>query len=70
MGKWADEFREGQDSAKLKSGGDAILRALMAGIAIVAAWFAPFPMWAKVLLFFAVMFIIGIVVQLVSKARA
>ena len=69
MGRVADEFRAGQESAKFKGHGDAVFRAFLTAIASVAAWFSPVPLWAKVLIFFAVMFIIGIVVQLVNGGR-
>jgi len=67
MSQITDSFREGQESAKIKSRGDAILRAFLISLAIVAAWFSPVPIWAKFLIFLAIMFVIGIVVQLVTR---
>jgi hypothetical protein len=69
MGRIADEFRAGQNDAKLKSHGDAVFRAFLTAIAIVVAWFSPVPIWAKVLIFVGVMFVIGLAVQFVKIRR-
>jgi hypothetical protein len=60
----SEEFRAGQESPKIDSARDALLRAVLVAIAIAVAWVCPVPLWAKVLIFFGVMFVIGILVQL------
>jgi hypothetical protein len=59
----------GQRSAKIKSSGDAILRVILAGIALTAAILSPVAIWAKVLIFLGAMFFIGIAVQLAQRRR-
>ena len=61
MGKLADDFRKGEESAKIKSYGDGIFRAFILATATAAAWVSPFPIWGRVLVFIAIMFIVGII---------
>ncbi len=68
MGKTGDEFRAGRESARIKSRRDAVLRAILVGIAVVIAWIAPVSPDMKVLVFLGVMFVIGVVVQVMKGA--
>ena len=61
-----EEFRDGMESARIRSHRVGIFRALQVGVAVVAAWLSPVPWWAK-LVIFAV--IIGVVVQYREIAR-
>ena len=63
MGRVADEFRAGQKSAKITNYRDAILRAFLTLIAVAVAWVSPVQVWAKIPIFFVVLFIIGFAVQ-------
>jgi hypothetical protein len=69
MGRIQDEFRVGQESAKITSHGDAVLRAFLTVGAIAVAWLSPVPIWGKVSVFFGAMFIIGIIVQVLKGSR-
>ena len=42
MGKLADDFRKGEESAKIKSYGDGIFRAFILATATAAAWVSRF----------------------------
>jgi hypothetical protein len=44
---YRDEFRAGQESAKIKGYPEALGRAALTGAAIVIAVEAPAPIWAK-----------------------
>ena len=70
MGRVHDEFRAGQESAKIASPGDALLRAVLVGAAAAVAAFSPVPIWAKVLIFFLAMFVVGVVVQIFKRNRS
>jgi cytochrome c-type biogenesis protein CcmH/NrfG len=63
MGRWADEFRAGRESARIKSYGDAVRRAILVGVAGVIAWASPVSLGVKVLVFIGVMLVIGVVVR-------
>lgn len=64
------EFRAGQESAKITSFGDAQLRAVLVGSAIGVPLFLPVPIVWKVLIFFLLMLVIGVVVQIVKSNRS
>ena len=58
-----DEFRAGAESAKIRTHGNALVRAVQVGGAIAVALFTPVVWWGKLLIFLGVMFLIGVVVQ-------
>jgi hypothetical protein len=70
VGQFSDELEAGKQSAKIKSYGDAILRAILVGIALMVALLSSVAIWAKVLIFLAAMFAIGILVQLAQRRRS
>lgn len=63
MAKLSEEFRAGAESAKIRTYGNALTRALQVGGAIAAALFTPVVWWVRILIFLGTMFIIGVVVQ-------
>ena len=63
MAGLGDEFRAGEERAKLRTHGSALFRAVQVGVAVALALFSPVPWWAKILIFLGVMFLIGFVVQ-------
>jgi hypothetical protein len=64
-----EEFRDGMESARIRGHRGGIFRALQVGVAVVAAWLSPVPWWAKLVIFAAAMFIIGVVIQYREIAR-
>jgi hypothetical protein len=49
---------------RIRSTKGAIVRALIVGVAIVVAWNAPYEWYWRVAIFFAIMFLVGVVRQL------
>jgi hypothetical protein len=62
MGKLNDWYRAGLRSAKIKSHKDAFIRALQFWFSVWLAASFEVAWWLKVLIFLAVMFVIGVVV--------
>ena len=58
----------GQESEMKKASQEALGRAALAAVALVVAVLIPAPMWAKILIFFTVLFVAGIAIRM-SKAR-
>lgn len=53
---------------RIRSRSDAIIRAMVIGIAIVIAWNAPFEWYWRVGIFLGIMFVVGIVYPAVQLA--
>ena len=51
-----------------KAAREALGRAALAAVALVVAVYVPVPMWGKIMIFFTVLFVAGIVIR-VRKAR-
>ena len=62
-------LRQGEESAKIRSHGDAILRAMLVAAALVVAWISPVGWYWKIAIFIASMFVIGVVVQAFALRR-
>jgi hypothetical protein len=58
----------GQQSELAKAAQEALARAAIAAVALVAAVLFPVPMWARILIFFTILFAVGIAIR-VRKAR-
>jgi hypothetical protein len=58
----------GEQSELAKAAQEALARAAIAAVALVAAVLIPVPMWAKILIFFTILFVVGIAIR-VRKAR-
>ncbi len=56
------------ESELAKAGREALGRAALAAVALVIAVLIPAPMWGKILIFFTVLFVAGMVMR-VRKAR-
>lgn len=55
--------RQDQDTALRKASREALRRAALAVVALVVAVLIPAPIWAKILIFFTVLFVAGIVMR-------
>jgi len=58
----------GQESELARAAREALARAAIAAVALVVAVLIPVPMWAKILIFFTILFVIGLAIR-VHKAR-
>ena len=61
-------MREEQEGPLKKAAQEALARAAIAAVALVAAVLIPVPMWGKILVFFTILFVVGIAIR-VGKAR-
>ena len=55
---------------KLRSHGDAIIRAIVVGSAVAVAWNAPYAWYWRLAIFVAIMFVVGIIYPTVQFALA
>jgi hypothetical protein len=56
------------ESELAKASREALGRAALAAVALVIAVYIPVPMWGKIMIFFTVLFVAGIVIR-VRKTR-
>jgi hypothetical protein len=64
----SDGRRAGQNTELRKAAREALARAALAAVALVVAVLIPVPMWAKILIFFTILFVAGIAMR-VGKVR-
>jgi phosphatidylglycerophosphate synthase len=55
--------RRGQETELGKAAREALARAALAAVALVIAVLVPVPMWAKILIFFTILFVAGIAMR-------
>jgi hypothetical protein len=55
---------------RIRSHGDAIVRAIVLGVALVVAWNAPYAWYWRVLVFVVIMFVVGIIYPAVQRVLA
>jgi hypothetical protein len=53
----------GQEGELAKAAREALGRAALAAVALVVAVLVPAPMWAKILIFFTILFVAGIIIR-------
>ncbi|HET7183268.1 MAG TPA: hypothetical protein VFI82_01185 [Terriglobales bacterium] len=58
----------GQESELAKAAREALGRAALAAVALVVAVLIPAPMWARILIFFTILFVAGMIIR-VRKAH-
>lgn len=52
-----------------KAAREALGRAALAAVALVVAVYVPVPMWGKIMIFFTVLFVAGVVIRITKTRR-
>jgi hypothetical protein len=66
---YGEAFQRGQKDARIKGHGSAILRAIVVGTALAAAWFSPVQWYWKIVIFLAIMFVIGLIAAAIERTK-